>query len=44
MIVEKTGWSLEYIDAQGMGTLHEYLQVLDGREKAKSSYFNRANR
>jgi hypothetical protein len=39
--VERTGWTLEYIDALDFQTLHEYLQVLDGRAKGRDSFFNK---
>ena len=40
-LVEKTGWTLEYIRSLKVKDIHEYLQILDGREKAASSGFNR---
>jgi len=35
--VEKTGWSLEYVDALSMSDLHDYLQIEDARAKSKNS-------
>lgn len=37
MIVERTGWSIGYIDSLSISTLHEYLQVLEGRHKYQTS-------
>jgi len=33
-MVEKTGWTLDIVDALEMKDFHEYLQVLDGKNKA----------
>ena len=35
--MQLTGWSLEYVDALSMGDFNEFLQVLDGIEKANVS-------
>jgi hypothetical protein len=32
-LVERTGWTLEYIEALPLARLHEYQQVIDGRAK-----------
>lgn len=40
-LVEKFGWTLEYVDALEMQDFHEYLQVQDGIAKAKGSLLNK---
>jgi len=40
-LAQTFGWTLEYVDALRMKDLHEYLQVVDGRNKAASSAFNK---
>ena len=34
-LAERFGWTLDYIDALSMGDIHEYLQIQDGRNKAR---------
>jgi hypothetical protein len=36
-LAERFGWTLEYVDALPLDTLHEYLQVLAGRGAAAGS-------
>lgn len=37
-LIERTGWTLEYVRSLPVGALKDYLQVLDGRAKADKSY------
>jgi len=34
-MAERFGWTLEYVDALNLKDLHEYLQIEDGRAKAR---------
>jgi len=34
-MAERFGWTLEYVDALKLKDLHEYLQIDDGRTKAR---------
>ena len=36
-LAEQFGWSLEYIDQLSIQTIHEYLQVEDGKMRASHS-------
>jgi hypothetical protein len=36
-IVEDTGWTLEYVDSLTLSDMREYMQVLDGTQKAQTS-------
>ena len=34
-LAERTGWTLEYIESLPLGVLHEWMQIMDARGKAK---------
>lgn len=34
-IAERFGWTLEYVDGLSMADLHEFIQIEDGRIKAR---------
>ena len=36
-LAEKFGWTLDYIDGLPVATLHEHLQIEDGKAHAKNS-------
>jgi hypothetical protein len=40
-LAKEFGWSLEYIDALPVATLHEYLQVQDGIDHISNSIIKR---
>jgi hypothetical protein len=40
-MAERFGWTLEYIDSLPLSKLHEYLQIQDGKAKARESVNNR---
>jgi hypothetical protein len=34
-IAERFGWTLEYVDTLALSEVHEWLQIEDGRSKAR---------
>jgi hypothetical protein len=42
--VEATGWTLDYIDTLPLGKIHERIQVLDGRNKAREELAKKGNK
>ena len=34
-LVERYGWTLDYIDSLPMSRVHEYIQIKDARNKAR---------
>jgi hypothetical protein len=36
-LVERFGWTLEYIDSLPLGELVDYWQIMDGRKQAEHS-------
>lgn len=43
-MAERFGWKLEYIDALEMSDFHEFLQVEDGKAKARTSILHKGSK
>ena len=37
-LAETFGWTLEYIDGLSLGDFHEWLQITDGKSKARNAW------